>query len=409
MSASTPAIDQPAATGRWWIPLVLLICVILSFLDKISVGILVSSPVFRAEMGLSGEDSVRFGLLMTSFLLSYSLASILISGLADRISPVYCLYGMLVLMGVSLLLLAGSTSYREFLSYRILLGVIEGPLFALAYAIVRRSFPPREQARATMLWLLGTPIGAAAGFPLLNWVLTIWGWRTTYGVIAALLIPVLLSTWWVLRHWTRRYGLVAPKVTGATTAPDRYRLFRRPAFWAVCAFNMAFMGYLWGLNSWLPTYLSVDRGVNLEQLGLVASLPFIGMLMGEVAGAWLSDRLDRRALVCTAALGSAALGLLGVLLAPTDGLAIAAMAFSACSWGAAAPSIFPLLAKVTPADLSATAGGFCNGLGNVSGALVPLAMGLLVAQTGTLAAGLTLMMSLALLGALVLLPLVNRG
>lgn len=409
MTVRAPTIDDRADPGRWWIPLVLLACVILSFLDKISVGILVSSPVFRAEMGLSGEDSVRFGLLMTSFLLSYSLASIVISGLADRISPVWCLYGLLVLMAAGLLLLSGSTSYREFLGYRILLGVIEGPLFALAYAIVRQSFPLRQQARATMLWLLGTPIGAAAGFPLLNWVLTVWGWRTAYWVIAALVIPVLLATWWVLRHWSHRYGAVELRSPLAGTVPDRYRLFRRPAFWAVCAFNMAFMGYLWGLNSWLPTYLSVDRGVNLEQLGLISAFPFIGMLMGEIAGAWFSDRLDRRALVCSVALGGAAVGLLGVLLAPGDGLAIAAMAFSAGAWGAAAPSIFPLLAKVTPAELSATAGGYCNGLGNVSGALVPLAMGALVALTGTLAAGLALMMTLALLGALVLLPLVNKA
>ncbi len=409
MTASTQSHPLRADPGRWWIPLVLLICVILSFLDKVSVGILVSSPVFRAEMGLSGEDSIRFGLLMTSFLLSYSLASILISGLADRFSPVYCLYGLLVLMAGALLLLSGSESYREFLRYRIVLGVIEGPLFALAYAIVRRSFPPLQQARATMLWLLGTPIGAAVGFPLLNWVLTVWGWRTAYWVIAALVIPVLLATWWVLRHWSQRYGGVRPRQSWQAGASDRHRLFVRPAFWAVCVFNMAFMGYLWGLNSWLPTYLSVDRGVKLEQLGLISAFPFIGMLIGEIAGAWLSDRLDRRALVCSAALGSAALGLLGVLLAPGNGLAIAAMVFSACAWGAAAPSIFPLLAKVTPGQFAATAGGLCNGLGNVSGALVPLGMGALVALTGTLAAGLALMMTLALLGALMLLPLVRRA
>ena len=47
---------------------------------------------------------------------------------------------------------------------RILLGIAEGPLFPLAFAVVRHTFPQRLQARATMLWLLGTPVGAALGF-----------------------------------------------------------------------------------------------------------------------------------------------------------------------------------------------------------------------------------------------------
>jgi predicted MFS family arabinose efflux permease len=48
------------------------------------------------------------------------------------------------------------------------------------------------QARATMLWLLGTPVGAAIGFPLSLWLLNTFGWQSTFFVMAMLTVPVLI-------------------------------------------------------------------------------------------------------------------------------------------------------------------------------------------------------------------------
>lgn len=79
-----------------------------------------------------------------------------------------------------MLLMGLTRSYNTMIVLRILLGIAEGPLFPLAFAIVRHSFPQRLQARATMLWLLGTPIGAAIGFPLTLFILHRWGWEATF-------------------------------------------------------------------------------------------------------------------------------------------------------------------------------------------------------------------------------------
>ena len=85
------------------------------------------------------------------------------------------------------------------------------------------------------------------------------------------------------------------------------------------------------------------------------------MLLGEVLGAWLSDKLDRRALACFLSLCGAGLGLAVVLHLQGTYSVIAAMAFSTFMWGAGAPNIFALLAKATSSKVSATAGGIFNG------------------------------------------------
>ena len=42
---------------------------------------------------------------------------------------------------------------------------------------------------------------------------------------------------------------------------------------------------------------------------LCASMPFIAMLAGEVIGAWLPDRVDKRAAACFISMAGAAVGL----------------------------------------------------------------------------------------------------
>ncbi|MGQ7245781.1 MFS transporter [Halomonas sp. V046] len=406
---------RPAVSvKRWLVPLALLACVILSFFDKISIAVLISSPEFQADLGLTGE-STKLGLLMTCFLLSYGASSMFLGFLGDIFSPKSCLYAMLLVTALLMAVMGFVDDFGVLLTLRVLLGIAEGPMFAVAYTIVKRLFPPHEQARATMLWLLGTPIGATLGFPFTIWVVDQFGWRTSFFAIALMTIPVVLLVYLVFRKvdvTTRSPALQHTDRTHVPLATHRAAtttLLKRWSFWSICLFNVAFLAYLWGLNSWLPTYLVQDKGIDLDQAGIFSSLPFLAMLLGEVVGAIASDRLDRRALTCSISMLGAGMGLALVLTIDGSNWAmIAAMSFSAAMWGVGAPNVFALLAKATPSDVSATAGGIFNGLGNFSGALVPVLIGMLIASTGNMTAGLMFMMAMAFVGAAVLLPLAKR-
>ncbi|MAY71423.1 MAG: MFS transporter [Halomonas sp.] len=419
-AATTPApgsaqgIEDSTGVRRWLVPLALLACVVLSFFDKISIAVLISTPAFQADLGLTGE-ATKLGMLMTGFLLSYGASSMFLGFLGDIFSPKSCLYAMLFMTAALMAVMGFVDDYGVLLGLRILLGIAEGPLFAVAYTIVKRLFPPREQARATMLWLLGTPIGATLGFPFTIWVVDQFGWRTSFFAIALLTIPVVLIVYLVFRKLDVTTRSPALQQTDRSHVPlsthraATAKLLKRWSFWSICLFNVAFLAYLWGLNSWLPTYLVQDKGINLDQAGVFSSLPFIAMLVGEVIGAFASDRFDRRALLCSISLLGAGLGLWLVLSIDGSNWAmIAAMSFSAAMWGFGAPNVFALLAKATSSDVSATAGGIFNGLGNFSGALVPVLIGALIAATGNMTAGLMFMMVMAFLGASVLIPLIRR-
>lgn len=137
-------------------------------------------------------------------------------------------------------------------------------------------------------------------------------------------------------------------------------------------------------------------------------MPFIAMLIGEILGAWLADRLDKRAAACFISMAGAAIGLVAVMQLNTPLTVIAAMSFSTFMWGIGAPNIFALLAKATHPRVSATAGGIFNGLGNFAGALSPAAMGALIAFTQSMDSGLMFLTIMAVLGCLLLPPLLTR-
>jgi predicted MFS family arabinose efflux permease len=197
-----------------------------------------------------------------------------------------------------LMVAMGTHNYTLMVVLRILLGIAEGPLFPLAFAIVRHTFPQHLQARATMLWLLGTPVGAAIGFPLSIWLLNTFGWQSTFFVMAMLTVPVLIlcASVCAVSAWRRKPGTTQASQDERRAA--RRELFVSPHFWMICIFNIAFLTYLWGINGWLPGYLIKGKGIHLEHAGWLSSMPFIAMLLGEMIGAWLSDRVDKRAAAC---------------------------------------------------------------------------------------------------------------
>ncbi|MBP1016408.1 MFS transporter [Serratia fonticola] len=404
------AVAENSSTSvRWSVPAALFACVLLAFFDKISIAALFSDHEFQQAMGI-GFDPTRLGLLMSAFLFSYGFSSMLLSGIGDRLNPVKVLIGMMVTWGVLMVLMGMTRSYHTMMTLRILLGIAEGPLLPMAYAIVRQAFPQRLQARATMLWLLGTPIGAALGFPVTLFILSRFNWETTFFFMAFLTVPVMLLVLFGMRHLNvaRPAASTTSKPAVAERKQLRRELFSTPHFWMICLFNIAFLTYLWGMNGWLPSYLIEGKGIHLEHAGYLSSLPFIAMLLGEVVGAWLSDKMDRRALACFISLCGAGIGLGVVLYMQGTYSVIAAMSFSTFMWGAGAPNIFALLAKATSSRVSATAGGVFNGLGNFAGALAPVLMGALIAATGNMDNGLLFLVVMAFVGCAILLPLLNK-
>lgn len=409
--ALEPQAETSSSLRLWSISAILMLCVVLAFFDKISIAVLFSDTTFQNVMGI-GSDKTLLGWLMTSFLLAYGFSSIFLSFLGDLINPKKCLVACVLMWGLLMAAMGFADSYAEMLFLRVLLGIAEGPLFALAYTIVKQCYGPHQIARASTMFLLGTPVGAAIGFPITAYVLANYGWQSTFFVMAGFTLVVVLVVITGLRNVQLKTGAQLkagqPRLGMSEHLANCRLLFSAPAFWAVCLFNTALLTYLWGLNGWLPSYLIEAKGINLKEFGTLSSLPFIAMLFGEIAGAFLSDKTGKRAAQVFGGLLVAGLAMAAVPQINDPLLAILAMSVSAMSWGFGVASVFALLSRVSPDNVSATAGGVFNGFGNFAGAAAPVIMGYIVTSSGNFDNGIMFLVIIAVIGSLVLLPLLKK-
>ena len=395
---------------RWLVATILFLTVIAGFFDRISIAVLFTNTDFQTAMG-TGFDPTRLGLLMTSFLIAYGLSNVLLSALVDLFGPSRTLNISVIAWGVLMAMMGGVGSFSVMITLRALLGLAEGPQFSIANTLVARWFPPHQRARANSIWTIGSPLGSAIGFPLTTWLVTAYGWRESFFALAILNLAVILPLVLVYVR-DRAPGMpVAPAATAnkpQLNYRDSVKLFVTDwRYWLIVLASCGTLIYLWGLNSWLPSYLIRQRHIAPAQAGIYAALPFILVMFGQVGGSYLSDRLGKRAVIAGFGLMLAGVLMYFVAMMPTPQTAALMIGLSGFFWGTVTPVSYALIMETVPEGAVATAVGFKNGLSNMVGALAPVAMGAVVSHTGSFDAAFLVLVGSAVIGGLLMIPLMR--
>jgi sugar phosphate permease len=395
-----------AERWRWVVVFVLFGAVVVGFFDRISVAVLFTNADFYTSIG-TGFNPAKLGLLMTAFLFAYGISSLLLGVVGDLFGPSRTLGIATAIWGALMACMGASSSFGVMMLARLALGVTEGPQFSLISKVVHRWFPERERGRANAVWMVGSPIGSAIGFPLSLWLVHSYGWRASFYVFGALSFFVMAPLIFTITR-ERKHLMPVEPVFAAKQKVEPSLFLKNYKFWLVTAYGCGLLMYLWGLNSWLPTYLERSRHFNLHQMGVYSSLPFILMFIGEMTSGWLSDRLGKKALLCAIGLfGAGCLLYLGTIITEPR-LAAVVIALSAGCWGLGLPAQYALSMEVLPASVISAGIGVQNGIGNLFGACAPVLIGWIVGRTGSFQSGLLVIIFASLVGALMILPLVKR-
>jgi sugar phosphate permease len=411
-----PAVDEKAQAGmehaqtsrlRWVIVSVLFVAVVAGFFDRISIAVLFNNPGFNAALGTQFHPAV-LGLLMTSFLLAYALSAIFLSFIGDVIGPRRMLGVSVGIWGVTMIFMGACGSYLLMLVSRVILGLAEGPQFSLISKLVHRWFPAPEQARANAIWMLGSPVGSAIGFPLTIFLVYRFGWRASFYVLGLLCLIIVMPLVLLFVRDRPAQAMVRPSATvrGFKTR-DFLVVLRERRLWLLSIHGCGVLSYLWGLNSWLPTYLARARHFNLHEMGIYSSLPFVLMFFGEILCGYISDKTGRRTFLCIIGMFGAGIFMYAATRAMDHYVAATLIAVSAGFWGFGLPASYALAMEIIPSTLISTGIGMINGIGNLVGALAPAFIGFIVARTGSFEDGLMVIVLASILCPLALLPLVR--
>jgi len=184
------------------------------------------------------------------------------------------------------------------------------------------------------------------------------------------------------------------------------RLLRYRQMWGICIGQFAGNSTLVFFLTWFPTYLATERHMDWLKIGFFAVMPFIAASVGVLFGGWWSDRMLRKGLSPNVARKMPII--LGLLLASTivaanfvddNRIVIAILSVAFFAQGMAALG-WTLVSDIAPEGMLGVTGGVFNLAANLAGIVTPIAIGAIVAGTGSFFYALAFIAAVALIGAL---------
>jgi ACS family D-galactonate transporter-like MFS transporter len=386
---------------RWKIFALLLGIVALNYVDRGSIS--VAMPLITKQLHVSKQAT---GIALSAFFWSYALMQIPGGWLVDKFKPRLMATISCTGWGIAQALTATASGLGGLLSFRLLLGAAEAPIYPAGGKLNATWMTPAERGRGAALLDGGAPLGTAIGGLGISWLIGLTGgWRPAFVVagVATVLIGLLAARY--IRNTPRAHPAANAAeialIEAAHAQEDaddpqpagrvsllRYARYR--SFWAMCLGWCGFNGVFYGLLTWGPLYLSETKHFKIAAIGYSTLVIFGAGFAGELAGGWLADRWRARGtspnVVLRTLLGAAGMfvvfALLGVTVVPNAAFAVAflSLVLFFLRWAGVYWSVPSILAGRNNAGI---VGGAMNLGGNVAGILSPIIVGFIVGATGS--------------------------
>jgi len=351
-------------------------CQVVHWLTVAAIPLLL--PLIREDLQISFTQA---GMLSVAGTLSYTLMQIPAGYLSDRFGPGRLFF--LGLFGWSSLALAFGLVHAFWLALLVQLvaGAFRALLFVPGLALIASWFPPGRRATAMSLFMLGgftgTIVLALAG-PLLT---ALYGWRTAFIFFAALGIGAALLY--------KAYAKEKPRAQPLQhlALHDVFRLVRYPIMWVCSGLQFVRFSVVTAFNFWLPSLLVIDRGLSVQETGLVMAMSAALMAPSNALGGYVSDRLRNPPLVIGTALVILACtsGLLGVV--ESVPLLLIVIAVNSIFLHFYFGPVFQVAMEALGPRMAGTTTGFSNLFSNIGGLIAAYALGAVKDQAGTFTLG----------------------
>jgi MFS family permease len=306
-----------------------------------------------AELGI-GRDA--HAVLLGASLGTTAAGGALFGYLGDRFGRKAVLQWSILTYSAGTVLCGLAPGVATLLVARVVTGLGVGGEWAIGHALLAETVPARLRGRFGALLQTGAPAGVGLAAIVGSFVAPHLGWRTTFVLsgLPALLVTAIRRTLPESDLWQRQGG-GAPLRPADLLAPGLRRL-------VAVAFGLAVlnMSSYWFTYTWLPTYLTEERGLTIASSGLKVLVVVCGELLGYASFGVVSDRLGRKPAFSLYAMlmaaGLVSITLLWPLIArwpPLLLLCLWVVGFGTGTWS----NFGPMFAELFPTRLRTTAVG----------------------------------------------------
>ncbi|MEQ9902130.1 MFS transporter [Pectobacterium aroidearum] len=398
---------------RWIVTTLIFFVYTIAAADRANIGVVL--PFIRNDFHMSNTEA---GALASLFLLAYAIAQIPSGFLYSKFGVRKIFSLSMILTSFATGLVGFSTSILGLKVSRFILGLAEGPLPIGITSTINRWFPSREKGIVTAIFLSAAKFGPVLVPPICAFILYHYSWHYVFYFFA---IPgIFLSVIWYLlvpntpqesrfcsekeialieeRDTTSTQSSTVSKEKVVTTRNftllDRLIRARKVKLidnskgifrsWNILGSTLGYffmMGIVNVLLAWIPTYLMNEKGFSIIKMGMLASAPWIGAVIGNIIGGWCSDRIlnkRRKPLMMLSAIATVIMMVI-LINAPDNAMILGPLLLLTgilFNLGFSAYMVYPM--SLTTKDVFPVAGALINTGGQLGGAVCPLIAGYLL-------------------------------
>jgi AAHS family benzoate transporter-like MFS transporter len=384
--------------------LVLFWCTIIIIFDGYDLAVAgISLPSIMKDMGVNATQA---GFMVSSALFGMMIGAMSLGTIADRI-------GRRRTIVICLLLFSGFTALAglmrdpvSFSAMRFLAGLGIGGVMPNLVAQMTEYSPRRVRSTMVTLMFSGYAVGGMLAAVVGKSLIEAYGWQIVFLAAGApvVLIPFILKSmpesisFLIKMQRTEELQQILsrlapdhvfgthlkfdlPVADKSSAAPIRQlfqdgRGFSTAMFWT-SFFMCLFMVY--ALSSWLAK-LMASAGYSLGSAMTFVLVLNVGAMLGAIAGGWLADRFNIKAvLIGMHALAAASISLLGYKI-PTEALFLLVGLAGASTIGTQIVT-YAYAGQFYPMAIRSTGIGWASGVGRSGAILAPVVIGVLVAMS----------------------------
>lgn len=295
--------SRPVSLGSWWMSAMLLILYTGSFIDRLTITMLV--PQIKDDLQLTDFE---IGLIIgPAFAVFYVLFGIPFGWAADRFER-----RRVIFFGSSLFAIAAfgsglSSTFLMLLICRFGIGAGEASLSPAAYSLMGDKFPKRRLTFAMAIYQIGAPLGTAIAFAAGGLII---GWASEIGPVELPFLG-LLQPWQLSLVITSTPLLFLPFLIFTFAEPMRLeanhsvQVSAKPKLPNVFVFirqqYKIFMPMIIGFASivvlvgsmlaWVPTYITRHFGMRPEEFGVILGIITVLSASTLLLKGWIMDLL----------------------------------------------------------------------------------------------------------------------
>ncbi len=223
------------------------------------------------------------GHLISAYALGVVIGAPILIGYSVKFPPKKVLLSLMVIFTLFNALSAVAPDYTTMLIIRFLSGLPHGAFFGVGTVVAARMAGKGKEAFYISLMFTGLTVANLAMVPLVTYIGHAFHWRWYFAIVAVIGLIALLF----LKLW-----LPVIETNEDTHFKEEIKFLKRKQAWFVLMITAIGFGGLFTWFSYITPLMTIMSGIKESQMAYVMILAGGGMVVGNLVGGYLSDRLS---------------------------------------------------------------------------------------------------------------------